>query len=55
MINYVIVLMIAMMVAYAGKKVVQSVKNGGCPGCSGNCGCGGGCKGNCSSSRKNSK
>lgn len=39
MISYMIILAIAVVAYFAAKSVVGSVKNGGCPGCSGGCSC----------------
>ena len=52
MINDLIILTIGLIVCWAGRKVWVSMKNGGCPGCSGACGCGCGgsyCSGSSSS------
>lgn len=47
MIKYGIILAIILLAYFASKTVLRSIKNGGCPGCSDNCGCGGKCGGDC--------
>lgn len=52
MTSAIIIAVIVALAYFASRSVFKSVKNGGCPGCSG---CGGGCSGSCGCSGERKK